>query len=139
MMLGVDVGKAELHGTWRDPETRRIRLQGAVPNTEAGIRQLLRRSPGVSVVVESTGRYGEPLIRAAQAVGREMLAGHTPQGAGVPVVRAAAGEDRPDRQRRAGVAWSDRTAAAVVAPDSGGRLGEAVAGGIGPVTAAALA
>ncbi len=72
-MLGVDVGKAELHGTWRDPETRRIRWQGAVPNTDAGIRQLLRRAPGVSVVVEPTGRYGEPLIRAAQAVGREVL------------------------------------------------------------------
>ena len=39
-MLGVDVGKAELHGTWRDPGTRRIRWQGAVPNTAAGIRQL---------------------------------------------------------------------------------------------------
>jgi transposase len=73
MMLGVDVGKAELHGTWRDPETRRVRWQGAVPNTEAGIRQLLRRVPEVSVVVEPTGRYGERLIRAAQAAGREVL------------------------------------------------------------------
>ena len=72
-MLGVDVGKAELHGTWRDPETRRIRWQGAVPNSEAGIRQLLGRAPGVAVVLEPTGRYGEPLIRAAQAAGREVL------------------------------------------------------------------
>ena len=72
-MLGVDVGKAELHGTWRDAETRRIRWQGAVPNTAAGIRQLLRRVPQVSIVVEPTGRYGEPLIRAAQSVGREVL------------------------------------------------------------------
>ena len=72
-MLGVDVGKAELHGTWRDGETRRVRWQGAVPNTEAGIRQLLKRVPGVSVVVEPTGRYGESLIRAAQAAGREVL------------------------------------------------------------------
>src|SRR3954451_12545021 len=72
-MLGVDVGKAELHGTWRDPETRRIRWQGAVPNTVGGIETLLRRAPGVSVVVEPTGRYGEPLIRAAQAAGREVL------------------------------------------------------------------
>jgi len=73
MMLGVDVGKQELHGTWRDPETRRIRWQGAVPNTDVGIRQLLRRAPGAPVVVEPTGRYGEPLIRAAQAAGREVL------------------------------------------------------------------
>lgn len=73
MRLGVDVGKAELHGTWRDPETRRVRWQGAVPNTAAGIQQLLKRAPGVSVVVEPTGRYGELLIRAAQAAGREVL------------------------------------------------------------------
>jgi transposase len=73
MMLGVDVGKKELHGTWRDPETRRIRWQGAVPNTDVGIRQLLRRVPEVSVVVGPTGRYGELLIRAAQAAGREVL------------------------------------------------------------------
>jgi transposase len=72
-MLGVDVGKAELHGTWRDPETRRIRWQGPVPNTTSGIRDLLRRAPGSAVVVEPTGRYGEPLIRAAQAAGREVL------------------------------------------------------------------
>jgi transposase len=72
-MLGVDVGKAELHGTWRDPETRRIRWQGAVPNTAAGVRRLLRRAPAASLVVEPTGRYGEPLVRAARAAGREVL------------------------------------------------------------------
>ncbi len=72
-MLGVDVGKRELHGTWRDPETRRVRWQGVVPNTEAGIRQLLRRVPETAVVVEPTGRYGAVLIRAAQAAGREVL------------------------------------------------------------------
>lgn len=72
-MLGVDVGKQELHGTWRDPETRRIRWQGAVPNTTSGIETLLRRAPGMPLVVEPTGRYGELLIRAAQAAGREVL------------------------------------------------------------------
>lgn len=72
-MLGVDVGKAELHGTWRDPGTHRVRWQGSVPNTAAGIRQLLRRVPGTALVVEPTGRYGEPLIRAAQAAGRAVL------------------------------------------------------------------
>jgi transposase len=70
MMLGVDVGKAELYGTWRDPETERVRWQGPMPNTEAGIRQLLRRAPASPVVMEPTGRYGELLIRAAQAEGR---------------------------------------------------------------------
>jgi transposase len=73
MMLGVDVGKQELHGTWRDPETRRIRWQGAVPNTTSGIETLVRRAPGMPLVVEPTGRYGELLIRAAQAAGREVL------------------------------------------------------------------
>jgi transposase len=72
-MLGVDVGKDALYGTWRDPATQRIRWQGEVPNTAAGIRQLLKRAPGSEVVVEPTGRYGEPLIRAAQASGRTVL------------------------------------------------------------------
>jgi transposase len=72
-MLGVDVGKAELHGTWRDPASQRIRWQGAVPNTAVGIRELLRRAPEMALVVEPTGRYGEPLIRAAQAAGRAVL------------------------------------------------------------------
>ena len=34
-MLGVAVGKAELYGTWRDPETEAVRWHGAVPNTAA--------------------------------------------------------------------------------------------------------
>lgn len=69
-MLGVDVGKAELYGTWRDPVTEDVRWHGAVPNTAVGIRQLLRRAPESPVVVEPTGRYGESLIRAAQEEGR---------------------------------------------------------------------
>ncbi len=72
-MLGVDVGKDELHGTWRDPETRAIRWAGAVPNTAAGIRRLLGRAPAAPLVVEPTGRHGEPLVRAARAAGREVL------------------------------------------------------------------
>lgn len=72
-MLGVDVGKAELHATWRDPDSRQVRWQGAVPNSAAGIRALLRRVPAGPVVVEPTGRYGEPLVRAVQAAGRAAL------------------------------------------------------------------
>jgi transposase len=72
-MLGVDVGKAELHGTWRDPQTHQIRWQGAVPNTAAGVRRLLQRVPATPLVVEPTGRSGEPLVRAARAAGREVL------------------------------------------------------------------
>jgi transposase len=73
MMLGVDVSKAELVGTWRDPETQEIGWQGVVPNSPAGIRQLLRRVPAGAVVVEPTGRYGEALIWATQQAGREVL------------------------------------------------------------------
>jgi transposase len=72
-MLGVDVSKATLYGTRRDPATEQIDWQGEVPNTAAGIRQLLRRVPSGSVVVEPTGRYGEGLIRAIRATGREAL------------------------------------------------------------------
>jgi transposase len=72
-MLGVDVSKAELHGTWRDAETQRIRWQGSVPNSAVGIRQLLERAPGSALVAEPTGRYGEPLVRAAWAAGRKVL------------------------------------------------------------------
>jgi transposase len=72
-MLGVDVSKAELHGTWRDPATRRIGWHGAVPNSPAGIERLLRLVPPGAVVVGPTGRYGEALVRAAQAAGREVL------------------------------------------------------------------
>lgn len=78
-MLGVDVGKAELYGTWRDPVTEAVRWHGAVPNTAVGIRQLLRRAPESAVVVEPTGRYGESLIRAAQAEGRTVLLAPTRQ------------------------------------------------------------
>ena len=72
-MLGIDVSKAELHGTWRDPETQAIGWQGVVPNSAAGIRQLLRRVPSGGLVVEPTGRYGEALVRAARDAGREVL------------------------------------------------------------------
>lgn len=78
-MLGVDVGKAELYGTWRDPNTEGVRWTGRVSNTPAGIRQLLERTAGSAVVVEPTGRYGEALIRAAQAAGRVVLLAPTRQ------------------------------------------------------------
>jgi transposase len=78
-MLGVDVGKAELYGTWRDPVTEAIRWNGSVPNTPAGILELLERAPGSAVVVEPTGRYGELLVRTAQASGRTVLLAPTRQ------------------------------------------------------------
>lgn len=96
-MLGVDVGKAELYGTWRDAVTEAVRWHGAVPNTAAGIRQLLRRAPESAVVVEPTGRYGEVLIRAAQAEGRPVLLAPTRQArAFLNAVQSRAKTDRVD-------------------------------------------
>lgn len=96
-MLGVDVGKAELYGTWRDPETEVVRWHGAVPNTAVGIRQLLRRAPESPVVVEPTGRYGESLIRTAQAEGRTVYLAPTRQArAFLSSVQSRAKTDRVD-------------------------------------------
>ena len=96
-MLGVDVGKAELYGTWRDPETEAVRWHGAVPNTAVGIRQLLRRAPESPVVVEPTGRYGESLMRTAQAEGRTGLLAPTRQArAFLSAVQSRAKTDRVD-------------------------------------------
>lgn len=96
-MLGVDVGKAELYGTWRDPETEAVRWHGAVPNTAVGIRQLLRRAPASPVVVEPTGRYGESLIRTAQAEGRTVLLAPTRRArAFLSAVQSRAKTDRVD-------------------------------------------
>jgi hypothetical protein len=57
-MVGIAVGKTELHGTWRDPATQRIRWQGVVPTTAAGIRQVPRRTAGATIVVAPTGGTG---------------------------------------------------------------------------------
>lgn len=96
-MLGVDVGKADLYGTWRDPETEAVRWHGSVPNTAVGIRQLLRRAPESPVVVEPTGRYGEALIRAAQGEGRTVLLAPTRRArAFLSAVQSRAKTDRVD-------------------------------------------
>jgi transposase len=96
-MLGVDVGKAERYGTWRDPVTEVVRWHGGVPNTEVGIRQLLRRAPESAVVLEPTGRYGEELIRAAQAEGRTVyLAPRRQARAFLWAVQSRAKTDRVD-------------------------------------------
>ncbi len=96
-MLGVDVGKADLYGTWRDSVTEAVRWHGSVPNTAVGIRQLLRRAPESPVVVEPTGRYGEALIRAAQGEGRTVLLAPTRRArAFLSAVQSRAKTDRVD-------------------------------------------
>lgn len=73
-MLGIDVSKAQLTCTLVDPQTEKNRWCREVPNTPAGIEQLLRRTPAeVAWVVEPTGRYSSLVARQATAAGRLVL------------------------------------------------------------------
>ena len=73
-MLGIDVSKATLVTTWLDRSDPRRRWERTVPNTAAGVRELLERTaPDCPWVLEPTGRYGTPVARQAQAAGRTVL------------------------------------------------------------------
>ena len=72
-MLGIDVSKRHLTGTLVDPATQRARWTMEVPNTEAGVRRLLHRTPtDVAWVLEPTGRYGDLAVRLARQACREV-------------------------------------------------------------------
>jgi transposase len=73
-MLGVDVSKAELVCALFDRPSERIAWEGTVPNTPAGIRKLLARTPAaVPLVVEPTGRYSHLVVHQAREAGRTVL------------------------------------------------------------------
>jgi transposase len=73
-MLGIDVSKDSLSCALLEPASRRYAWELTVPNTPAGVRELLRRAPaGVPWVLEPTGRYGEGVARQAAAAGRRVL------------------------------------------------------------------
>jgi transposase len=73
-MLGIDVSQDALACTLLDPKTRTPRWERTVPNTTAGVEQLLALTPvDVRWVVEPTGRYGLPMVKQARAAGREVL------------------------------------------------------------------
>lgn len=73
-MLGIDVGKDTLVCTQIDPHTRQVCWSGRVPNTEAGVTQLLARTPAeCGWVLEPTGRYSNLAVRLARAHGREVF------------------------------------------------------------------
>jgi hypothetical protein len=56
-VLGIDVAKAELVAALVEPRTEKTRWTRTVPNTPAGIQQLLRHTtPEMPWVVEPTGR-----------------------------------------------------------------------------------
>lgn len=70
-MLGIDVSKETLVATLVDPQTGNSRWTKTVPNTAAGVSQLLAKTPADTPwVLEPTGRYSLLAVRQAQAAGR---------------------------------------------------------------------
>jgi len=73
-MLGIDVSQAELVCTLVDPQRGKDRWQKTVPNTPAGVGQLLAKTPAaIAWVLEPTGRYSLPVVQPARAAGRTVL------------------------------------------------------------------
>jgi transposase len=73
-MLGIDVSKATLVCTLVTGEDRQVGWRGSVPNTPAGIDQLLATIPArVPWVVEPTGPYSQLVVRRAQGAARIVL------------------------------------------------------------------
>lgn len=67
-LLGIDGSKAPLADSLLTDDRRRLLAEGTVPNTPAGIRQLLAATPADRRrVVEPTGAYSAPLVRHAHA------------------------------------------------------------------------
>lgn len=73
-MLGIDVSKDELVATWLPDPAAKARWTHTLPNTPAGIRQLLQQVPATSAwVVEPTGIYSRAVVQQGQAAGRDVL------------------------------------------------------------------
>lgn len=73
-MLGIDVAKDTLSVALVHPVSRRLQWQAVLPNTPAGVRQLLRRTPcAIPWVLEPTGRYGLAVAKQAAAAQRQVL------------------------------------------------------------------
>jgi transposase len=74
-MLGIDVSKRTLACALVDPATRHATWQTTVPNTPDGIARLLASAPpSCPWVLEPTGPYSRPVVAAARAAGRQVLA-----------------------------------------------------------------
>ena len=72
-ILALDVSKDTLAATYNDRSSARSR-QWSVPNTEAGIRKLLARTPTECCwVLDPTGRYSNLAVDRARAAGRDVL------------------------------------------------------------------
>ena len=57
-MIGIDVSQQDLVCALRDAKTHALRWETTLPNTPAGVKQLLKKTPPHTPwVVEPTGRY----------------------------------------------------------------------------------
>ncbi len=74
-MIGVDVAKDTLVACCWDALRGGPVWEQRFPNSPGGIAELLSGAPpAAALVLEPTGRYGEGLVKAAQAAGWEVLA-----------------------------------------------------------------
>jgi transposase len=73
-MLGIDVSKDQLTCALLDPQSKRLLWETTVPNSPAGVTQLLQRAPASAPwVLEPTGRYSAAVVRQARTAGRAVL------------------------------------------------------------------
>lgn len=73
-MLGIDVSKDTLSVSLVHPQTRQLQWEDVFPNTKAGVRRLLRRTPcDTPWVMEPTGCYSLTVARQAQVAQRQVL------------------------------------------------------------------
>lgn len=73
-MLGIDVSKDTISVSFVHPMSRKLQWEAEYPNTQAGVRRLLRRtSCDTPWVMEPTGRYGLSVARQAQDGQRQVL------------------------------------------------------------------
>lgn len=73
-MLAIDVAKDTLDCTLVDPATHKDLWHRSVPNTPSGIQTLLAAAPSEArLVLEPTGRYSIPVVKAAYAASHTVL------------------------------------------------------------------
>src|SRR5258708_37347801 len=74
MMLGIDVSSCSLHSALCSQEAVAPKWRKQVPNSVAGIRELLAATPAdIPMVVEPTGRYSLLLVEQARSPPRLVL------------------------------------------------------------------
>ena len=73
-MLGIDTSKNTLQCALRNPQDKKVLWEMEVQNTQAGVLQLLKRTPPeIPWVIEPTGRYSLGVVAEALQHGRRVL------------------------------------------------------------------